>query len=316
MPRKLTQEEVQNRIDKKQDNQYLIIGKYINKDTPMLVKCRLCNIEWMVTPNIMFRHRIGYLCNHHISLNKKQVISKIAENNKNVEMIGSFNGASNKTSFQCKICKYIWEVSPTQIYNKNSSCPNCANQVPWDFDGLYREINILGNEQYILQSIPHGTHNLVKIHHKSCGYSFNMAPNNFVNQNQRCPLCMSSFGEQVIFHYLKSIDKKFVWQFKPNNLISVKPLSFDFFIDNNFIIENNGSQHYRQESFGRSYNDYDKYIKRDKIKSDYLEKESIPLFIIRYDKYERLPLYNIKNNVERDLKSILHGKTEPSPTGM
>lgn len=38
MPKKLNQNEVQIRIDKKQEGQYELLGIYKNKDTPVLIK--------------------------------------------------------------------------------------------------------------------------------------------------------------------------------------------------------------------------------------------------------------------------------------
>lgn len=48
MPKKLTQAEFQQRVKEYTSDQVEVIGQYVNKRTPVLVKCKKCGYEWSV----------------------------------------------------------------------------------------------------------------------------------------------------------------------------------------------------------------------------------------------------------------------------
>ena len=51
MPKKLTQEEICERIKKYTDDKVQVIGKYQNKRTPIPIKCKICGFEWTFSPS-------------------------------------------------------------------------------------------------------------------------------------------------------------------------------------------------------------------------------------------------------------------------
>ena len=76
----------------------------------------------------------------------------------------------------------------------------------------------------------------------------------------------------------------------------INPLPFDFLIrigENQFLIEFNGEQHYMPVKFGgladNNADDIFKVVKRrDLIKREYANKNSIPLLIIKQDGTDRI----------------------------
>ena len=81
-----------------------------------------------------------------------------------------------------------------------------------------------------------------------------------------------------------------------------KELPFDFFINNEYLIEYDGEQHFKQDSIF----DYDYTHKHDLIKSDWCKNNNIPLIRIPYTHYDKLRLKDllletsqfIENNAE------------------
>lgn len=81
-----------------------------------------------------------------------------------------------------------------------------------------------------------------------------------------------------------------------------KELPFDFFINNEYLIEYDGEQHFKQDSIF----DYDYTHKHDLIKSDWCKNNNIPLIRIPYTHYDKLQLKDllletsqfIENNAE------------------
>lgn len=124
-----------------------------------------------------------------------------------------------------------------------------------------------------------------------------------------CPYCNSIFWTRA--HYLKVKDvnscgcKKImskgeekIKQILDTNNISYEqqkvfkdckdktPLRFDFFVDDNYIIEYDGEQHYFPVAFSgnlsEAQNQYEQNIKRDEIKNKWCENNNIPIIRIPY----------------------------------
>lgn len=57
---------------------------------------------------------------------------------------------------------------------------------------------------------------------------------------------------------------------------------FDYYINNKYIIEFDGQQHFKQHFFGSSIEDFKKRVKHDQIKNQYCLEHNIPLYRIPY----------------------------------
>lgn len=68
-----------------------------------------------------------------------------------------------------------------------------------------------------------------------------------------------------------------------------KHLRFDFFVNNSYLIEYNGKQHYQQSQ----WEPLEDIQYRDKLKIDWCKKNNIPLIIIPYDKFDSLTINDL-----------------------
>lgn len=186
MPKKLNQNEVQIRIDKKQEGQYELLGIYKNKDTPVLIKCRNCGIEWECNPNTLFRNRVGRDCKHHIKLTPEMAKKRISEkSNSQIKMIGEFVGSRTPTRMQCQICKLEWKTEPFVIYGMGFGCPNCSGKRKKDTLEFKQQVkNIVGDEYEVLGEYKNNKSKIL-FKHKKCGTKFYMTPHAFL-AGQRC----------------------------------------------------------------------------------------------------------------------------------
>lgn len=82
------------------------------------------------------------------------------------------------------------------------------------------------------------------------------------------------------------IEKKF------STCIDKTYLPFDFFVDNKYLIEYDGEQHYNKESVF----DYEYIHKHDIIKSEWCKNNNIPLIRIPYTHYDNLCLNDLLLN--------------------
>lgn len=184
--KKLTQKEVQKRIDIKQEGQYELLGNYKNKDSKVLIRCRICGIEWKCIPNTLFRSRIGKGCKHHINMTYEMVSDRIFKSTNNtIKFIGTYKGARTPSLMHCNKCGYEWETEPYVIYAMGFGCPSCSGMRKKDTQLFRKQIKkLVGLEYSVLGEYVNST-TLIKFRHNKCGYEFNMTPHAFL-AGQRC----------------------------------------------------------------------------------------------------------------------------------
>lgn len=109
------------------------------------------------------------------------------------------------------------------------------------------------------------SHNLKSGHTKSCG-------------------CLKSLGEARITTLLRDNGIQFQSEKRFDDCKDKRPLPFDFYIENLYVIEYDGSQHYECDK-NHGWNDISSYLqtqKHDKIKNDYCKEHDIPIIRIPY----------------------------------
>lgn len=285
MPRRLTQVEAQNRIDEMQDNQYELLGKYINKETPVLIRCRICGLEWKCRPGILFQHRVGKNCRHHVNLTPEMARTRMQNaSDGNISMIGEYKGSKIPTKMKCKVCGHVWPTEPFVVYSMGFGCPKCSGKAKKSTDDFKSDVKKLVGNEYSVVGMYVNTHEPIAIRHNVCGTTFNMAPDNFLSQSQRCPYCKLSRGERAVEEYLKKYHFKYLSQYKFDDCRYILPLPFDFVLlgsENNIYcaIEFQGLQHY-SVGFGGDEALLDLNKTRDKIKADYCKTHRIKLVVI------------------------------------
>ena len=54
-PSKLTQKEIEERISKKTNNEYILVGKYLGINTPTKIKHETCGTTYMASPSYILK---------------------------------------------------------------------------------------------------------------------------------------------------------------------------------------------------------------------------------------------------------------------
>ena len=122
---------------------------------------------------------------------------------------------------------------------------------------------------------------LVKGYKKSCG-------------------CIKSFGEQKIQQLLEKNQIKFIKEKSFEQCVSNKgvKLRFDFYINQNYLIEYDGIQHF-EPSFGQK--SYEVTQKHDQIKNEYCLSHNIPLIRIPYTHYNKITIDDLRPETSKFL---------------
>lgn len=122
------------------------------------------------------------------------------------------------------------------------------------------------------------------------GHLFHRKISTMIVDKQECPLCnISSKGEDNIQKYLISRSIPYVTQKVFSTCKDKNTLPFDFYIDNKFLVEFDGIQHFKKVPFFNQKGDsLQKRVRRDNIKSQWAINNEIPLLRISYKDIDKV----------------------------
>lgn len=133
-----------------------------------------------------------------------------------------------------------------------------------------------------------------------CGNIVNVPSKYLLNGHVRSCGCLSSYGEESIKNILIQNNISFEQQKTFNTCVFPNTngnARFDFYIDNNFLLEYDGEQHYIYSDKG--WNTQKIYLKtkfRDEFKNQWCKENNIPLKRIPYWDLDKLTIEDIMSN--------------------
>ena len=145
-----------------------------------------------------------------------------------------------------------------------------------EIDGLELNISIINYNSYTD----------LRCRCNKCGYEWDNKGVN-LTQGHGCPMCKASKGERAIQKYLKKWNINYSCQYIFEDCIDKSYLPFDFYLDNNVLIEYDGIQHYEPIDFDgkgeeNALKNFKLTQKHDKIKTEYCKKNNYILIRIPY----------------------------------
>lgn len=125
----------------------------------------------------------------------------------------------------------------------------------------------------------------------SCGRITKVISDNLKKGNtQTCGLCKeNSHGNIKISQILDKAKIPYEREKRFSSCKDKMPLPFDFYIDNKYLIEYDGKQHFKDEGLY----DYKKTCLHDSIKNQWCKDNDIPLIRIPYTHYKNLCLEDL-----------------------
>ena len=128
-----------------------------------------------------------------------------------------------------------------------------------------------------------------------CGNECDVRMGNLISgTTQTCGCKKMSHGEIKISQILTDYNIPFEREKTFEGCINPKTgnkLRFDFFINNKYLIEYNGKQHYKNDNNWNNNNeDFQELQYRDILKIEWAKKNNIPLIIIPYTSYDKLTI--------------------------
>ena len=294
MPKKLTIEEVADRIKNKFPTWNFKVLDYQSAIKPCHIQCLQCNeIKEYKQLSHLLNKKTPCICTSNASQYKSiQQIKELKQFfncNDEFELIEwtTMNDAKHKpaVSVYHKKCGRIFTRRTTEFY-KNRICPHCdGNAMPDTLEMATR----CKEKGYTLLTEYKTLQDKVLIRHDKCGFIWGIKPYRFYKElDGDCPNCNRhiSKGERRIMEYLNSKniqydrEHSFDWQ-------SHKAYRYDYYIpDYNLIIEFHGLQHYEETNFLSSSLETNQ--EHDKIKMDEALKNSYNYLVIPYSHYSKI----------------------------
>lgn len=302
MSRKLTKEEFINREPDLLNGRYSMLGEYITTNTKTLFKHNVCGYEWKLIP-ISFH--IGYRC-PRCGGTKKLTKDEFCRREEDIvsgeyQILGKYVNTTTKTLLKHTSCGYEWNITPDK-FHQGTRCPKCGGKKKLTKEEFCeREKDIVSGEYNMLgEYVNVSTKTLFR--HNICGCEWMIMPDNF-HQGNRCPKCKQSRGEKLITNILETLNIPFESQKRFDSCRYKLPLPFDFYVNDSFLVEFDGEQHFKPADFsGRGKEWADKSFKsgqlRDNIKTKWAKDNGIPLVRIPYAEFDNIEQI-IKDNIEK-----------------
>lgn len=299
---------------KKINPNIVIIGDYINTDTPITCKCTIHNEEWKTRPLDLLKGKVGcpeclYIKKHNNSKIKSvaQFKEEVKAVNPNLEFVGEYYNTHTLTDFKCLIHNIIFQSLPCNILNQTATCPICSKESLIYKEGLKREDLIKAIKENDLQMEiidDNYTNNKVPIKCRCLIHNiiYYTQPRNFLYRHSSgCPECYQSSGEYKLGKLLDKMGFDVTPQYSFKDCRYKKKLRFDYYDEtNNIAFEYQGEQHYRPVNFGgmsneKAIKDFQDNQKRDSVKKQYCFDNNIKLVCVPYWEYDNMEHFLIKN---------------------
>lgn len=193
-----------------------------------------------------------------------------------------YTTTSSSINIQCTKCGYIHKSS---IHSASlAGCKRCMGNYKRTLAERKKDVQLKSKGFVDIIQLDNGIGTYVC----SEGHSFKALVNAFLMGSGGCPICFSSKGELRIYQYLMSKNIHFKRQVRFDSCKDKIALPFDFYVNDTFLVEYDGIQHYHPVPLFNSKDPFELRKIHDNIKTKWAKNHNIPLLRIPYTKYEEV----------------------------
>ena len=290
MPKRKTQEEFIAEIKAIFNDEYIVLGQYINNREKILIKHTKCGNTFEKIPKDMTTKHSGcpYCNGNRQALYNEQWVKDNTPYP--YSYISGYSGMKQKCLFHCSQCGEDFEQLPSRIINQHIYGCGCS---PTKKKTQEQFLNELGSEtlsHYALLETYINADTPILFKHLDCGTEFSLTPEKFLHRfnKEYCPVCYykKSRGEIKIAQYLTNQNIKFI---KEHIFETLPKLRFDFYLPaQNACIEFDGKQHFEAINFFGGEENFKQTLLRDSQKNQYCLKNNIDLYRIPYNDIDNI----------------------------
>lgn len=189
MSKKKTHEEYVQEVAEINSN-IEVVEEYIDARTKISHRCKICNNEWVATPDKILRGCGCPKCAGNIKLTHEEYVDRVKNINSNIDVVGKYINATTKIMHKCRIDGYEWNAYPNHIL-RGSGCPECVGlrkktheEYVQEVANLNPNIEVIGKYKNINTKILHKC--------KVDGYEWEITPYCILGMKQGCPKCFGN----------------------------------------------------------------------------------------------------------------------------
>jgi hypothetical protein len=232
---------------------YVVKGVYTNNKTKISLMHLKCGTEYETMPTHFLQ---GSRCPHCFgtTLKSNEKFKEEIKNSLGDKYSLQSEYVNDKTHVTLKHleCEKEYSVTPTNIL-QGKLCPYCFGNIKLTSIEFREKIfNLVGDDYTVLSEYENiDTHVLIR--HNECNHEYNVVPNNFLNQGNRCSKCVfknkRSNAEDELLLFIRKIAPNLLIETSNRSILRGKEL--DIFIPSiNLAIEYNGV-YWHSESQGK-----------------------------------------------------------------
>lgn len=179
---------------------------------------------------------------------------------------------------------HINNISFDSFYHAGNGCSICSQSKKHTITGINDIFSAEGyallsteyenNKQYLKYKCPNGHKHETKLNTFLCGH--------------RCPTCNEPKGERLARLYLDKINFNYTTQKTFSNCRFKNLLKFDLYVNDSFIIEFDGQQHFQSIEYFGGIEKYKKQVTKDIKKNLFCAVSNIPLLRISYKEINKV----------------------------
>ena len=270
--------------------------EYTTRDTYWIGQCQSCKQYKILTGQVLRRGKIQCDCEHDLTGKKFGRLT-----------VQYYTGKTTKNRqkiWHCKCeCGNEKNIDAWTLTSGQSKSCGCYQKEIAQKIGHQTKIDITGQrfgKLVALYPINTNKNGHTKWHcHCDCGNEVDIDLGNLKQGFSKSCGCLISTQEERIIKLLNNAQIPFKYQHRFKDL-SMK--SFDFYIDNKYIVEFDGEQHFHYNGYGWNTKDnFKKTIQSDTIKNEYCFNHNIPIIRIPYYQKNLFNLNDLKLETTRFL---------------
>lgn len=248
----------------------VVSSDILNKDSKIIVICRICDYEWYPTIHNHIRSGSCPSCSGHAPITYERLIESLTSNYgekcdySKIKHSDIFKSKS-KIDVICKICAYEWRPIINN-HMRSGSCPNCSGHAPLTFERFLDFATKIHGNRFLYTDPDTSINHRSKIHTQCtiCHNYWYVRCYNHIGPNKSgCPHCNKSKGELACENYLIMKNVMYKCQFVVDGYPRKR---YDFMFrygDNNYVLEYDGRQHFSFNSF--FHENYDVFLKNQEV---------------------------------------------------
>ena len=303
-----TQEQFEKEVAEEGNNEYEVLGDYINQKTKIKLKHKICSHIWKIEPRYFLCR--GTRC-PKCSMRKshEEFVKEVKEEyGDEYEVLGEYTISRQEVKFRHNKCGTEFTRTPSSFKTVEHKCPHCYQEFKSQsrtksHEKFIEEVKEKGDNEYEVLNKYKGVDSEITFKHKPCGTTFTIKSGYFLYQGKRCPRCtkgVRSEGEFIIKKFLDKHNIKYKRDCTFDGCRNKHKLQYDFALFNKdkygdlfkdtvyYLIEYNGIQHYEPIEWFGGQERLEEQKERDEIKKKYANDNGTPLLVIKYTKKEEI----------------------------